>query len=148
MSSIEDIFKLMDKPLKPSVRKERMKDRIINKLNESLNLVKAMSDVDDLNYGSPSKKYLNNKGKEVGGKNVCWGNSGFNGSRSVRMIIGNAIVEFNGTKAGLNVEDSLNGVIEGIETLIKHAQAISVEDWEGCWNQMLSIRKKKSKTND
>jgi hypothetical protein len=40
-----------------------------------------MSDVDDLNYGSPSKKYLNKKGKEVGGKNVCWGNSGFNGSR-------------------------------------------------------------------
>lgn len=148
MSSIEDIFKLMDKPLKPSIRKERMKDRVINKLNESLDLVKAMSDVDDLNYGSPSKKYLNKKGKEVGGKNVCWGNSGFNGSRSVRMIIGNAIVEFNGTKASLNVEDSLKGVIGGIETLIKHAQTISVEDWEGCWNQMLIIRNKKSKTND
>jgi hypothetical protein len=148
MSSIEDIFKLMDKPLKPSVRKERMKDRVIKKLNESLDLVKAMSDVDDLNYGSPSKKYLNKKGKEVGGKNVCWGNSGFNGKRSVRMIIGNAIVEFNGTKASLNVDDSLKGVIGGIETLIKHAQTISVEDWEDCWNQMLSIRKKKSKTND
>jgi hypothetical protein len=107
-----------------------------------------MSDVDDLNYGSPSKKYLNKKGKEVGGKNVCWGNSGFNGSRSVRIIIGNAIVEFNGTKASLNVKDSLKGAIGGIETLIKHTQTFSVEDWEVCWNQMFRIRNKKSKTND
>ena len=148
MSSIEDVFKLMDKPLKPTVSKERIKDRIIKKLNESLDLVNAMNDVDDLNYGSPSKKYLNKKGNKVGGKNVCWGNSGYNGSRSVRMIIGNAIVEFNGIKASLNVDDSLKGVIGGIETLIEHAQTISVEDWEDCRNQMLSIRKKKSKTND
>ena len=134
MSYIEDVFKLMDEPLKPTVRKERIKDRIINKLNESLDLVKAMNDVDDLNYGSPSKKYLNKKGNQVGGKNVCWGNSGFNGSRSVRMLIGNAIVEFNGTKASLNVDDSLKGVLGGIETLIKHTTRIKRPflkcDWE------------------
>jgi hypothetical protein len=39
MSSIEDVFKLMGKPLKPSIRKGRMKDRVIKKLNESLNMV-------------------------------------------------------------------------------------------------------------
>jgi hypothetical protein len=107
-----------------------------------------MSDVDELNYGSPSKKYLNKKGVEIGGRNVCWSNTGLNGKRSVRMIIGNAIVEFNGIKAILNVDDSFKGVIGGIETLIKHAAVISVEDWEECWNQILKIRNKKSKLND
>jgi hypothetical protein len=80
-----------------------------------------MSDVDELNYGSPSKKYLNKKGEEIGSKNVCWSSIGLNDKRSVRMIVGNAIVEFNGIKGILNVDDSLKDMIGGLETLIKHA---------------------------
>lgn len=105
-----------------------------------------MSDVDELNYGSPSKKYLNKKGEEIGSKNVCWSSIGLNDKRSVRMIVGNAIVEFNGIKGILNVDDSLKDVIGGLETLIKHAELISIEDWEKCWNQILNIRNKKSKS--
>jgi hypothetical protein len=148
MNSLEAILKYMDKPIKPSIHKEKVKDRVLKKLNEDLILVKQMTDIDELNYGSPSKRYISKKGEEIGSKNVCWGNAPHNNKRQVRMIIGNTIIEFNGVKLSINVENNLQSVIKGLETLITHAETVSIEDWEVGYNQMLQIRSKKKQLNN
>ena len=60
-------------------------------------MVEKMKSVDELNYGSVTKPYINSKGEKIGNKSWCWSNKEIDGVRGVRMMIANSIGEFKST---------------------------------------------------
>jgi hypothetical protein len=48
----------------------------------------------------------------------------------------------------INVDNTLEGVLDGLNRLIEMANGVSTKDWEIIWEEMLEIReKKKAKAN-
>lgn len=146
--SLESLVGMMDKPLREKTSNTAAKERILNQLNDGVKMVEKMKSVEELNYGSVSKPYINSKGEKIGNKSWCWSNKEIDGVRGVRMMIANSIVVHNKTKMSINVDNTLEGVLGGLNKLIEIANNVSTKDFEIIWEEMLEIReKKKQKAN-
>ena len=146
--SIEQLMTMVDKPLREKTSNIAAKERILKQLNDGVKMVGKMKSVDELNYGSVTKPYINSKGEKIGNKSCCWSNKEIDGVRGVRMMIANSIVTHNKSKIMINVDNTLEGVLDGLNRLIEMANGVSTKDWEIIWEEMLEIReKKKAKAN-
>ena len=63
------------------------------------------------------------------------------------MMIANSIVVHNKTQMSINVEDSLEGVLGGLNKLIEITNNVSTKDFEIIWEEMLEIREKRKQKN-
>ena len=145
--SLESLVGMMDKPLKQKTSNTAAKERVLRQLNDGVEMVKKMKSTEELNYGSVSKPYINSKGEKIGNKSWCWSNRGIDGIRGVRMMIANSIVVHNKTQMSINVEDSLEGVLGGLNKLIEITNNVSTKDFEIIWEEMLEIREKRKQKN-
>ena len=146
--SIEQLMTMVDKPWREKTSNIAAKERILKQLNDGVKMVEKMKSVDELNYGSVTKPYINSKGEKIGNKSWCWSNKEIDGVRGVRMMIANSIVTHNKSKIMINVDNTLEGVLDGLNRLIEMANGVSTKDWEIIWEEMLEIReKKKAKAN-
>ena len=146
--SIEQLMTMVDKPLMEKTSNIAAKERSLKQLNDGVKMVEKMKSVDELNYGSVTKPYINSKGEKIGNKSWCWSNKEIDGVRGVRMMIANSIVTHNKSKIMINVNNTLEGVLDGLNRLIEMANGVSTKDWETIWEEMLEIReKKKAKAN-
>jgi len=141
--SIEQLMTMVDKPLREKTSNIAAKERILKQLNDGVKMVEKMKSVDELNYGSVTKPYINSKGEKIGNKSWCWSNKEIDGVRGVRMMIANSIVTHNKSKIMINVDNTLEGVLGGLNRLIEMANGVSTKDWEIIWEEMLEIREKK-----
>lgn len=145
--SIEQLMTMVDKPLREKTSNIAAKDRILKQLNDGVKMVEKMKSVDELNYGSVTKPYINSNGEKIGNKSWCWSNKEIDGVRGVRMMIANSIVTHNKSKIMINVDNTLEGVLGGLNKLIEIANGVSTKDWEIIWEEMLEIREKRKKKN-
>ena len=57
--SIEQLMTMVDKPLREKTSNIAAKERILKQLNDGVKMVEKMKSVDELNYGSVTKPYIN-----------------------------------------------------------------------------------------
>jgi hypothetical protein len=120
------------------------KQKVLNKLDVDMKELDNASDEDDLGYGTALFPHTNKKEEVVVGRMKSWsGSVGGDGKREVRMVLGTSIVFFDNKRVEIRVENTVEAVKKGMNTLRKAAEGISESEWETVALEMAKSNQKK-----